>query len=226
MIIETFNFADRAEGRLIRQHADKPKLVALIRGLADAIQTSLEEPCLQMLSRLDIDSAEGANLDVIGAIVGQSRFVIDYGSLLFFGFDTATNADTFGDFYNSSTGSRFISAYEIETDVRELADPEYRKFIKARIYRNYSKSNREDIISSVKILFGIEMVEITEDTMKINTIATYPEVATNDLELLTAYDILPRPSGVEVVNVTSISPFASSDIEELTTDGLNYLVWE
>jgi hypothetical protein len=63
---------DDAVARLIGQFQDKPRLVALVRVLAHRYQL-LEDALWQILTESDVDNAEGATLEDIGNLVGQSR---------------------------------------------------------------------------------------------------------------------------------------------------------
>lgn len=61
-----------AESRLLAQFDDAPKLHALVRALVAPLQT-LEQAAFEVLSAFDVESARGAQLDVVGGLIGESR---------------------------------------------------------------------------------------------------------------------------------------------------------
>lgn len=61
-----------AESRLLSQFDDAAKLHALVRALVGPLQ-ALEEAAFEVLGAFDVDSAAGAQLDVVGGLVGESR---------------------------------------------------------------------------------------------------------------------------------------------------------
>lgn len=68
----TTHVAD-AKARLIQQYKSKPRLEALISALSGEQIQALEDAAYAMRNRLNIDLSSGAQLDGIGAIVGQAR---------------------------------------------------------------------------------------------------------------------------------------------------------
>lgn len=61
-----------AIARLVPQYRNKARLEALLRVYARMIQ-GLEDAAWELLAAWDIDAQEGAQLDRIGAVVGQAR---------------------------------------------------------------------------------------------------------------------------------------------------------
>ncbi len=161
--ISEIDYTATALSRITQQYKDKPKYVALVQGLAALVEDNLETPAANLFDVLDIEKMGGDNLDVIGRIVGQSRVLIDYDQLEFFGFDGATNAGTFGSVHDTNIGERFVSVFEDAAGEKTLSDPEYRTFIKARILKNYSDGTAEDLIESIKALLDVEQVRISEN---------------------------------------------------------------
>jgi len=62
-----------ALNRLLYQYRDSEKLKGFITALYGTQVQELEDAAWQLLTRLNIDSSEGVQLDHIGKIVGQSR---------------------------------------------------------------------------------------------------------------------------------------------------------
>jgi hypothetical protein len=66
------DYADEAAERPISQYQDKPRLLALILSFVRRCQ-ELENAAWDVILKRMLDSAENAQLDTIGKIVGQSR---------------------------------------------------------------------------------------------------------------------------------------------------------
>lgn len=64
--------ADRAAARLLEQLRDKPRINSLVRLLAEQVQ-ALEDALHQLYTDRTLETAVGAQLDVLGALVGQAR---------------------------------------------------------------------------------------------------------------------------------------------------------
>lgn len=226
MSVEAIDFAERALSRLAQQYRDKPKYVALVTGLCNLVQTGIDDPLEYLITLYDIDTAEGNNLDIIGEIVGQPRLIVDYDLFEFFGYDGASSAGTYGDVNNSNIGARYLSSGEDIGGDKELSDAEYRIFIRARILRNYSASTCEDIIDSVKLILGVDQVELTEGVMSIDILNVSGTISDNDLALIQNYDILPRPTGVEIGSVTNYSSIAFDSADDWGSGDFDYITWE
>ena len=246
--IQPIDYGALAKSRIAQQYKNLPKFTALVDGLAKLIESGLETPCAKLFEILDIDKMEGANLDNIGEIVGQSRDVLTYEALIFFGMiyemewdetvtyplddtiiDPATNttykslqadnlnhaitdaawweavADpdpttgSFGDDLDPGVGARFLGDVDsaFANDKRPMEDPEYRLFIKARILKNYSKGTLGDLVAAVQTLTGAEQVKIDEGVMELD-IGVLGTIDQNTLDIIQNYDILPRPTGVQI----------------------------
>ncbi len=217
--IQPIDYGARAKSRIIQQYKNLPKLTALIEKLAQLVEDGLEKPCSKLLEILDIDIQEGRNLDVIGEIVGQPRVIATYADLVFFGLIDEDLPDdpsfgSFGDETDAGVGARFYGSEDTTTidAKKELEDPEYRLFIKARILKNYSTGTLGDFAAGLKILTGAEQVKIDETAVMELTAGVLGTVDANMLAMLDQYDILPRSSGVKVNELYSYS-ILKSDAE-------------
>lgn len=153
--IAPVNHEDLVEQNIATEYREAPNL----RGYIDALlkgHTLLDEIFVELGLRLDIDAMSGANLDVIGRIIGQSRIVIDASGVPFFGFMGNPQAYGFGDPRDPSVGGRFRAPGEALTGNKRLIDSEYRTFLKARVIRNHSKSLGDDVINMFKFLLGAD----------------------------------------------------------------------
>lgn len=224
MDIQPIDYVALAQSRITQQYRDKPKFMALVAGLASLAEEGLENSAANLFSALDIDIMEGANLDVIGRIVGQSREIIDYSNFEFFGFVGASDSGGFGSSQDPNAGARFIAKDEQTTGVRVVGDPEYRTFIKARILKNYATGTPEDFIEAILVLLNVDQVHLTESIMGLD-VQVLGVLDPNDVELIEQYDILPRPTGVEITGVSAYSALAFSGVPlSIISSGAGYSV--
>ncbi len=134
----------------------------------------------------DIDKASGRWLDIIGAIVGQTRQLVEIDTNPFFGFVGAPGATdfdsgTFRGIQQSLYGSRLIN------------DPEYRLYIRGRIAKNQYKSTIEDTIEVFEKVFGVSVFVTDNDsdyTVFIDKILEQWEI-----NLIENTDLLPKVKG-------------------------------
>ena len=221
-------YRGKASSRIITQHADKPKLVALVDSLCNAVSDHIESPLEDLITIYDIDNASGYLLDLIGDLVGQPREIVSYENLTFFGFEGDATAGTFGDLYNAQVGSRLISSGEdslVESGRTTLLDPEYRLFIKLKILRNYTISTREDVIEAFASIFPDQEIGIEEGYMSI-VISIDGDIDQNTVQLIIENDLAPRPSGVEILSIESYNTIASDDNYDIALNDGDVLVYE
>lgn len=108
-----------------------------------------------------LDTAVGKQLDVIGALVGQSRETIPSFAKVGFGFKGAEGALGFGTLSNTAIGGYFASI----TDGQEgtvMDDDIYRLFIKSRILYNSSRCTIPEMLEALDILIGEDFGFITQ----------------------------------------------------------------
>lgn len=126
-------------------------------------QIDLQSVFKDILQIRDLDSAEGAQLDVIGRIVGQDRVLINADLYTFFGFQGALKAGSFGEVGNDLVGSRFLDYGSPTGGNITLDDETYRLFIRAKIYKNTTSSTPEEFIEVVNLIFGTTGTFLSEN---------------------------------------------------------------
>lgn len=126
-------------------------------------QIELQEVFKDILQLRDLDNAEGAQLDVIGRIVGQDRVLINADLYTFFGFQGALKAGSFGEVGNNLVGSRFLDYGSPIGGNITLDDETYRLFIRAKIYKNTTSSTPEEFIEVVNLIFGTTGTFLSEN---------------------------------------------------------------
>lgn len=204
------------KSRLLQQYRSSVNLIGLIDALI-AGQGDLELVLDQLLTQRGIDTAFGAQLDIIGEIVGQPRTIVNLAGLEFFGYvGAAGDIDGYGSLENNSVGARYIGLNEEIGNLRTLSDPEYRIFIKAKIFENVRVLTNNDIIDAIKFMFGgnstVRVEELGNANVKLTILA---EVPVSTAQLLSANDAIPRPAGV---NYSSII-FSTGDGLAFAFDG-------
>ena len=147
------NLIEESEELITTQFQDKDVFRRYLSLLVTGIQETLSV-CKDLIQKRDIDSAIGAQLDIIGDIVGQPRVLLSADLYPFFGFKDALAANSFGTYYNKQIGGYWYSyGGKIGGDVT-LNDEQYRLIIKARIIKNNSKGTNEDYIKFGNFVFN------------------------------------------------------------------------
>lgn len=199
-MVDKIDHIERGIGRLATQFKSSENLINYIKSLLSEANT-LEQVFCDLLDKRWLDTAEGVQLDIIGAIVGQGREFIDAEIFAYFGFFNNFQAQGFGSLGNPSLGGRFRAVDEETLGLRLLSDDEYRLFIKARIARNSTSSTPEEIISQIKFLFDSPLVLISEGAASYQ-ISIGKVLSLNEKAILLNTDIVPKTAGVTVSYVT------------------------
>lgn len=185
-----------AISRLATEFREAENLISYIRALLVEANT-LEQVYCDILEKRWLDTAEGVQLDIIGAIVGQGRTFIDAEIFEYFGFHNNAQANSFGTLTDSAIGGRFRYIGEPIIGLRQLSDEEYRVFIKARIARNMTSSTPENIIDQVKYIFSIPLVLLVDGDLCYE-ISIGKTLSLNEKAILTDTDIIPKTAGVRL----------------------------
>lgn len=158
---ELVPFVDVARARITEQFKDKPiidKYIRLLIGEWDEMQVVLQD--LQQLR--SIDTAVGAQLDIIGDIVGRPRGLVTSELFYYFGFQGSPLAGTFSSTTDATVGSPWYSIDAPTGISREPSDEEYRIILKAKIIKNRTASRPEDVIQAYRFLFQAGQVTLDE----------------------------------------------------------------
>jgi len=154
-------FLDVARQRVTDQFRGKPVMDKYLRLLIDG-KAELQTVMKDLMTLRSIDTAVGAQLDVIGEIVGRPRGLVSAEVFTYFGFDGATQGGSFSSVTDPSVGAPWYSIGAPTGRSREPSDEEYRIILKAKIIKNRTLSRPEDVIQAYKFLFGASKVTITE----------------------------------------------------------------
>lgn len=144
---------------------------------------------------IDLDTAEGVKLDLIGRLVGAPAYVPNVNPIAGrFGFRNQELAETFGETDDSSIGGYWRNIRESSYSSQALTTEMYRKVIRAQIIKNSSLCTPPDIIKIARMLLPddvtfeyVEYPMIIMLTLRVDLSRFYVEL----LRLM-----LPRPCGV------------------------------
>lgn len=186
---------------LIIQYAQKPRARSLIGALVGEVVAS--GIIFDVRDAYDVETAVGAQLDIIGKYVGIDRFFnitdpIDYFALTDYvevdpdadekhGF---TTYDDFDDFQFNGT----LNYNSIITTENRLNDDDFRTLIKLKIIQNHSNHSHKSIDDSVFEFFDESVVPSSDGDMKM-----YYFVGSrlNDVaRAALVKNVLPKPMGV------------------------------
>lgn len=133
-------------------------LQTLIDGHYDILE------CLRDLMHMrSVDTAQGAQLDIIGDIVGQDRVLIEADIFQYFGFQGSPEAQPFGDLRQENFGGYFYSLGDSVGGNIRLNDDLYRLFIRAKIFKNSFRATPEEFITAINYIFQTPITAISHD---------------------------------------------------------------
>ena len=141
-------------------HEDKPSIFRESENL-DRLLQAIFDVCYQQqldflwLSQnlLNVDVAEKSHLDFIGNLVGQPRFLSDFNTEPYFGYEGSYQSKPFSSVTNPDIGGFWNSRSHFNTaTARQLNDDEYRRLIKARAIYNQSNCTVNDLLEVINLL--------------------------------------------------------------------------
>lgn len=155
------DYLEEARSRVTEAFKNKPVFdhyLQLLSGYSLELQAMLKS----LGEERWIDTAVGAQLDILGNIVGQDRVIIGGDLIEFFGYLGALNAKSYGTIYDPSVGGYYRGRDTAVGGNLILSDEIFRIFIKAKIMKNTTRSTPEDVIRFIKFVFPeIESVWIS-----------------------------------------------------------------
>ena len=173
---------------LIWQYRKKPRARATAKLLNDEVYKTFDDT-IKVAEILNIDTASGYALDLVGRHVGVSREQQNLILKDFFAFTQTEKKQGFnkGEFYrlgNSLKGSFY------------LYDSDYRFLIKAKIIKNYQTGTLENSYKSLEFLLGAGNFIFDNYDMTLNLVLKNAKTTQFLINLIFKNDILARPVGV------------------------------
>ena len=196
--MDTINYVDMSKSRYTTQFDNDKAFDAIVQTLVE-YKMRVQQRLIDFADIiLDIDKSTGANLDLIGSIVGQSRILVDYYSKNYFGFEGNPKAEPY------DQGVWYSLFSDSGGDSRVLTDEEYRRAIKARIISNNTNCSRKDYIDILTLLMGNTNFRISvpshgniEITLAEGTELDYVQYFLSRVENLDS--LIPKPLGFRII---------------------------
>ena len=199
------DYKEEAYSLVTEQFRDKDVFKRYLDLLLSA-STEIQLVAKDLMQNRSIDTARGKQLDMIGAIVGQPRTLINVDLFDFFGFFGNPRADSYGDINIPSVGSVWLDVNGATSGNVVLDDNVYRMLIKAKISKNITKATPEDIMRVTDFIFNADGTTTViegraEYTLLIGKRLTKVEIGllnwvNSDAKYTTT--LLPKPVGVRI----------------------------
>jgi len=151
--ITEVDYLAQSRSRYTQQFKNKPIFDAHLKIFITEV-LELQEMLQDLIGLRGLETATGTQLDVIGAIIGQPRVLINFTLFPFFGTYEEASALSFGDLAAPSVGGVMRSLSEsIGTDYK-IDDDTYRFILRARIAANISDTTPQGVINAVNYITG------------------------------------------------------------------------
>jgi len=203
---QTFASAQPYAALITSEHNQKPKFMNLVQtlcaGLGDV--TALLQSIPQAFNLNG--GAMGAQLDILGQWIGQSRIIPSILVPGFFGFSELSTGLpdglqlSFGELTNASIGGIWYDFGAPYSGTTTLNDSQYAVILNARIVRNQSPGTMAAIETSLYDIFGVPCQIIDTSNFKLQLVVAAP-ASSGDQALINQMDILPRPAGVAISSI-------------------------
>jgi hypothetical protein len=188
------------------EHNQKLNYMALVSVLTGAVADATQAT-QSLVPAFNLNTAVGAQLDVIGLWVGQPRVIPGILIPGFFGFSEVSSGLPdglqlpFGELTDLSKGGIFFELGGTFAGTTTLTDPQYLTILKARIARNQSNGTLSALEGALLFIFGAGCRVADSGTKSLAITVTSP-ISPVDQALITGLDILPRPAGVAIGSIT------------------------
>lgn len=187
----------QAQKRILWQYRNGENFKRWIDTLPAIGQEAIEKPADMIRNILDIDRQVGAQLDILGRIVGVKRqaIVVEDATAVF---------DLGGGQLGDVDGQLTAQSYDSESP---FGDDVFRLLIRARISRNNSDATIDGITDALAFIVGDGLTEV-RDNQDMTFSVVFAEILTTPQRFaIENYDIIPRPQGVELLGYTEAPLF-------------------
>lgn len=196
------DYLSQARSRYTQQFKNKPIFDAHIKIFITEI-TELQDMFQDLIGLRSLETATGVQLDVIGAIVGQPRVLVDFTLFPFFGFLEDNSSLGFSSLSDPTSGGILKSLADSDGSDYIVDDDTYRFILRARIVANISNTTPQGVIDAVNYIVGrtdSNIEEVGNATIKITHYATLTATQEYFLRGLSSLgSIIPLPIGVKCV---------------------------
>lgn len=209
---------------LIIQYHNKTNAQATITALME--QVVANGVYFDVIDGYNVDTAVGVQLDIIGKYVGVDRYFTGQDFTDFFAFieydtDPAYGLDGRIGFCDYSdigvkTG-KWLTYDDIVSNTYSLPDDEFRKLIKLKILSNNSNYSDKEIDDGLFAIFGYAVSAVDNYDMSMTYIVDTSVKALVDVAYTKG--LLPKPMGVRIEEIVSVSFVTTPDGDIITTPG-------
>lgn len=202
---EIYDYLTEARERVTESFKDKDVFDRYLQLLLVA-NIELQQVFKDLMQKRSLDTATGAQLDIIGRIVGQPRELIDTALLDYFAFDTYPTAAPYGDLSDPSEGGLYYSLGDPLAGNTLLNDNQYRLFIKAKIIKNNTNVTPDQYLDFLSFVFGATLSNVISESNAEFTVLIGKELTPFERVLVTytsnndGYEtpFIPKPIGVRI----------------------------
>lgn len=203
---QVYDYLQEARDRVTEAFKDKEVFDKYLQLLLIA-NIELQEVFKDLMQKRSLDTATGAQLDIIGRIVGQPRELIDTALLDYFAFDGYPTAAPYGDLDNPSEGGLYYSVGDPLAGNTLLNDDQYRLFIKAKIIKNTTNVTPNQYLEFLSFVFGTNLSNVLSESNAEFTVLIGKELTPFERVLVTysskgdedyESSFIPKPVGVKV----------------------------
>lgn len=153
------DYLAEARSRVTEAFKEKPVFDKYLQ-LFSLESAEIQNVALDLYNKRWIDTAEGAQLDILGNIVGQPRELVGADLYDFFGYEGNSQSNSFGTLSDPTVGGFYLTSGQATAGNIILDDYLYRRFIKAKIIKNKTRATPEDVIKFLTFVFDVENVWI------------------------------------------------------------------
>lgn len=231
------DYLSEARSRVTEAFKEKPVFDKYLQ-LSSATSAEIQSVALDLYSKRWIDTAVGAQLDILGNIVGQPRELVGADFYKFFGYEGNIQSNSFGTITDPTVGGYYRTG-DVKTAGNIILDDYlYRRFIKGKIIKNKTRATPEDVIKFIDFVFDVEYIWIeSQGDAKAKITLLSSSFTQTDINLLYYYTnnpwgrsyFVPKSLGVEyeweIINSNEIFPNGPSLFDFLNgEDRLNILM--
>lgn len=199
------------EETILRQYSGLSKIQGLIDTFSQAV--SIDDFTDEFITDVwNVMTCETYGLDVWGTIVGIGRYITASEGGNVFGFDEADDGSS--DYPTPFNDGTFFDGEQETTNVR-LGDDAYRTLVLAKAFSNISIATIPEINRFLSILFsGRGVAYVSSHTGMQISIKFNFALQSYEESILTNYDVIPIPSGVQL-NIELISTYFGFSTDDL-----------
>lgn len=211
------SLTDEYTALLIKQYWEKPKAFAEIE-LGASTWDKVRGLLASLDNAFDLDFAVGAQLDVLGRIVGIPREVPDVIAKTYFGFSINPDNLGFADRFNAlRIGGPFFDRFSSPFTAQQLNDNDYRFFIRVKVALDWASgfvSSDERIGIQDVILAAFNGRAYVVDNLNMTlTLYVSPMISLERLRLISQLNLLPKPQGVRYDVIIQAEPGSTFGFE-------------